>query len=347
MSTSTTITVPQRRIATFLRLFKPSVGIITAADGLLWAWEPSRGTGSTGPAICIGESDLDLAHSINFNALGKLVRSAGAKSELGFHADDTTLSLICDTLGEQEIATEGKKTKGLDPLEKRGQFLVEIPATVVKQMNDYIDRCDADNSRYALGGMLIEQEHFVATDGRRLVAGDIERLGAHEFLRDPKSDDGEHIDFAKVIPAGFIKYAASFGESIDVFENLLIAGDAVASPIDGRYPNWRDVLIDTDTTVDVDIADMIERCDKQLAISKIKDGEANGLEFTMTVDDNDVTAIIDANYLKAALKGLSSATIGYHSNGVKGKGELRSPIEITSDDKPGVKEIIMPMARDR
>ncbi len=352
MSAATSSVVSQKRLATFLRLFKPKTCRISSDGGLIWAFHPIEGSPClVAPAICIGEGDAKGAIEIDVKKYGKFIRSSGTNADIAATYDGKSLSLESDKLGSMEFEKDAKHVSEYAPLDERGEYLVTIPADVVKQMAGYADRTDSESRRYALSGFLVEQEHFIATDGRRLLVGKIDHLGAQEFAIGAKENKpgDELVPFSVNVPADLVRYAAMLGESIDVFQQRLIAGDVVAAPVDGRFPTWRQVLVETDTETPVDIDDMIQRCDKQLAISKINNGEEMGLELVMSHDDEEFKATFDCRYLAAAIKGRSAATINYASDGVQSKYNERcfeSPIVVTNADEPNVQEVIMAISRN-
>ena len=161
----------------------------------------------------------------------------------------------------------------------------EVSASVLKEMiKRTLFATDAESSRYALGGVLleVEEENIIAvgTDGRRLATmqGGISRVG------NPASGTTTTIVpsramqlIERLIPDGDAKVHIAprsndllVRESNSVFYTRLV---------EGRFPKWRDVLPKRDETnrIDIPVGPMYSAL-RQAAI--VSSEESRGIDFT-------------------------------------------------------------------
>ncbi len=126
-----------------------------------------------------------------------------------------------------------------------GSAFLRLPVDQLQRMvASVIDATDNESSRYALGGVLIEQQKgdvaFVATDGRRL----------HVAYADI---DQAVDDASAVVPAHAMLTLARLAKvAADEAVQLTLAGNEVIADMDGvtvwarllegRFPRWQDVI---------------------------------------------------------------------------------------------------------
>ena len=226
---------------------------------------------------------------------------------------------------------------------------------------------DTDNSRFALGGVLLELTGnavtAVGTDGRRLarMEGEGESVGGHETT-------GTNT----IVPTRAIQLmeraVADQDETIDIAARqsdlLLRTGSAViySRLVEGRYPNWRQVLPTREEAVQLDLTvGPVFAALRQAAI--VTDQDSRGIDFTfgdgtlrleastkdvgqskielpVAYDGEPITLTMDHRYIGDFCKVLD------RERGFQIEIEsAASPALLSTDD--GYAYVIMPMARDR
>ncbi|QDV40196.1 DNA polymerase III subunit beta [Stieleria neptunia] len=226
---------------------------------------------------------------------------------------------------------------------------------------------DTDNSRFALGGVLLEMTGnsvtAVGTDGRRLASmqGEGESIGGHETS-----------GTSTIVPTRAIQLmerAVDENEdTVDVAARqsdlLLRTKTAViySRLVEGRYPTWRQVIPKRDDAVQLDLTvGPVFAALRQAAI--VTDQDSRGIDFTfgdgtlkleastkdvgqsqielpIAYDGDPITLTMDHRYLADFCKVLDreqSFQIEIESGA--------SPALMTTDD--GYSYVIMPMSRDR
>lgn len=226
---------------------------------------------------------------------------------------------------------------------------------------------DTDNSRFALGGVLLEMTGnsvtAVGTDGRRLacVEGEGESIGGHET-------SGQ----STIVPTRAIQLMErAVDENEDTVDVAARASDLLLRTksaviysrlVEGRYPNWRQVIPRRDNAVQLDLTvGPVFAALRQAAI--VTDQESRGIDFTfgngtlkleastkdigqsqielpVAYDGEPITLTMDHRYLADFCKVLDrerSFQIEIESGS--------SPALMTTDD--GYSYVIMPMSRDR
>ncbi|MEM9587289.1 MAG: DNA polymerase III subunit beta [Planctomycetota bacterium] len=243
-----------------------------------------------------------------------------------------------------------------------------IPTRLFREMvKRTVFATDAESSRYALGGVLLEMTESdvlaVGTDGRRLarMAGKGESVGEHKT-----------VGTNTIVPTRAMQLmeraVSDKLESVEIAcrENdlLLRTGPAVifSRLVEGRYPNWRQVFPQrTDATqVDLTVGPLFTAL-RQAAI--VTDHESRGIDFTfadgtlkleasaaelgqskvqlpIAYDGDPITLTMDHRYVADFCKALDneSTLILEIESG-------NAPALFTTDDGYGY--VIMPMARDR
>lgn len=226
---------------------------------------------------------------------------------------------------------------------------------------------DSESSRYALGGVLLELEAesvtAVGTDGRRLarMEGKGEAVGGH-------ATNG----MTTIVPTRAItlieKALSDKDDSVEVASRgndlMIRTPRAVISSrlVEGRYPNWRQVLPSREEAVQLDITvGPLFAALRQAAI--VTDIDSRGVDFTfadgtlkleaatadlgesqielpISYDGESITLTMDHRYLADFCKVMDS-----ESTFVMEIESGKSPALLSTDD--GYAYVIMPMARDR
>ncbi len=226
---------------------------------------------------------------------------------------------------------------------------------------------DAESSRYALGGVLLEMVEgdvtAVGTDGRRLarMVGTGESVGGHQTT-----------GTSTIVPTRAIQLMEraldDHDETIDVAARsndlLLRTSRAVifSRLVEGRYPNWRQVFPKRESAVQIDMTiGPLFAALRQAAI--VTDHESRGIDFTfadgtlkleastaeigesqvdlpIAYDGEPITLTMDHRYVADFCKVLDNET-----NFVMEIESSAAPAVLTTDDGYGY--VIMPMARDR
>jgi len=226
---------------------------------------------------------------------------------------------------------------------------------------------DTESSRYALGGVLLEMDETsviaVGTDGRRLarMEGSGVSVGGHQTN-----------GMTTIVPTRAIalieKALSDKDESVEVASRgndlLIRTPRAVISSrlVEGRYPNWRQVLPQRDQSVKIDITvGPLFAALRQAAI--VTDIDSRGVDFTfadgtlkleastadlgesqidlpISYDGEPITLTMDHRYLADFCKVMDAESIF-----IMEIESSKSPALLTTDD--GYAYVIMPMARDR
>lgn len=369
LCTDNPVAISQKRIGTFLRTFKPKLLLVGSNAGLIWLTDitdPERHN-----AICIGTCTTEHMVKLTVREFGKWVRAAGVKSEVTFSIDDDGFHAECDKLGRITFeASSHSKMSGPDGMNNLGDFVGTLPAETVASIGGIVNCTDSESTRYALASVCIEHNAAIATDGKRLAHLTIEEFGAPEFKGTGEFDDNANpvpstLEWHALVPASVIKYAVSVGEPIDIFSRGVVAGDMRGQLIDGRFPNWRQVIPNNgDRSVTYDCVALREMADRQISLDKADDDATLKLSLEATDSGGKQYEVMaDATYVKDACKGLDSVTFCWHEGSVKEPDTkqkasaklvgrtagryLTAPILVTSDDAPGWKHVIMPMSWGR
>ncbi len=243
-----------------------------------------------------------------------------------------------------------------------------IPTRLFREMvRRTVFATDAESSRYALGGVLLEMEGStvlaVGTDGRRLarMEGTGESVGEHQTSGS-----------TTIVPTRAIQLmerAVGDGdETVDVAvrsnDLLLRTSRAViySRLVEGRYPSWRQVFPKREHAVQIDVTvGPLFAALRQAAI--VTDHESRGIDFTfadgslkmeastaeigesrvelpIAYDGEPITLVLDHRYVADFCKVLDAET-----NVIMEIESDSAPALLTTDD--GYAYVIMPMARDR
>lgn len=226
--------------------------------------------------------EIDCEVQVGFDCLLPVAKFKQVLSE----CSDETITIELD--GNDLLimgATSKFKFSSFDPMEFPTQQAsvdgeeVKIPALRLREMFRRTQFCtDTDSTRYALGGVLLTCDgtelHAVATDGRRLATDmtkleSSSKLGAVVPLKAIRL-----IEAACDVPSDAVVYADN--NAIQVIVN---GCELYSRLIEGRYPNWRQVLPKMEGYEEIAIsAPMMLSVVKQAAI--VADNESRGLEFS-------------------------------------------------------------------
>ncbi|HJN10008.1 MAG TPA: DNA polymerase III subunit beta [Pirellulaceae bacterium] len=207
-------------------------------------------------------------------------------------SNDQSLSIVADTQG---TTVSGDRSEFKLSAESPDEFpdvsafdaekYHEVPARLFKELvRRTLFATDAESSRYALGGVLLEMTAdkiiAVATDGRRLakMEGPAQSIGDHGStdtmtivpsramqLMDRALSDGD----AEIMVAARANDILVKSQRATVYSRL----------VDGRFPKWREVFPDRQVSTKFDVtAGPLYSAVRQAAI--VSSEESRGLDFT-------------------------------------------------------------------
>lgn len=318
---------------------------------------------------------LELEEGVEIHTEGTALLPVQRTMAILRESSDETLTLETDDSG---ILVSGSRSKFQLP----GNNPDEFPPVVSFEEDKYhvissrlfrsmvrrtVFATDPENSRFALGGVLLEMSGSsvtaVGTDGRRLasVEGEGESVGGHET--------SGHSTIVPTRAIQLMERAVDENEdTIDVAARgsdlLLRTQSAViySRLVEGRYPNWRQVIPKRDEAVQLDLTvGPVFAALRQAAI--VTDQDSRGIDFTfgdgtlkleastkdigqsqielpIAYDGEPIKLTMDHRYLADFCKVLDreqSFQIEIESGS--------SPAVMTTDD--GYCYVIMPMSRDR
>ena len=305
---------------------------------------------------------------------GAAVISVSRLSAILRESSDEQLSISAD---ENKILITGKQSR----FELQGQNPDEFPEVAAFDESDYFEisasvfrelikrtlfATDAESSRYALSGVLLEVDEnsitAVGTDGRRLakMEGPIKKTG------------NPSVESTTIVPSRAMQLVERTLPNTDAMvklaprqNDLLISqenGSFYTRLVEGRFPKWREVLPKRNDSVKVDlqVGPMFSAL-RQAAI--VASEESRGIDFTfkngslvlsnntaevghsrvelpVAYDDEEITITLDHRYVADFLKVLQpdkSFTFDLEN------GEQAAYCQ--TDDKYGY--VIMPLSRDR
>ena len=243
-----------------------------------------------------------------------------------------------------------------------------VPARLFRELvKRTVFATDAESSRYALGGVLLEMEGdsviAVGTDGRRLAR-----------MQGSGTSEGGHqtSGASTIVPTRAIQLMEralnDSDESVDIAARnndfLVRTSTAViySRLVEGRYPNWRQVFPQRDNGVKLDMTvGPLFAALRQAAI--VTDRESRGIDFTfadgtlrleastaeigesqielpIAYDGDPITLTLDHRYVADFCKVLDN-----ESTFILDIESGSAPALLTTDDGYGY--VIMPMARER
>jgi DNA polymerase-3 subunit beta len=281
------------------------------------------------------------------------------------------ISLEIDTKSHEVEIVAGKtknKVKCLDPKEfpplpaKPDHASTVLPAgawqTIASRVATFAH--PKEDARPTLTGVSLEFEQ----EAFRAVATDGFRLAVQEF-----DDVKPGLDAKVVVPAaGFINASPALGSDnpVEILhdQNKLIAftEDAMVAfqLLEGKYPEWQAIVPESFKYKCIVTPDQLEQATKQALI--IARGSEHKFGVTYVAEGNAFVVIGDdkaGSQSQASMLSDSMASMYFVLNGVfvlqavaatkdaakltiRGNGD-KKPVEITSDQVPGYKAILMPM----
>ena len=318
---------------------------------------------------------LELEEGVEIETEGTALLPVQRTMAILRESNDETLSFETDDSGIQVKGARSKfKLPGSNPDEfpsvtgfEEDKFHTISTRLLRGMVKRTVFATDAESSRYALGGVLLELDESsviaVGTDGRRLaqMQGEGESIGSHQtsgsstivptraiqLMERALSDEDETVDVA--------------ARSNDL---LLRTSKAViySRLVEGRYPNWRQVIPTRENAVQLDMTiGPLFAALRQAAI--VTDHESRGIDFTfadgtlkmeastaeigeshvelpIAYDGDPITLTVDHRYVADFCKVLDNEqpfVLEIESSS--------TPAVFTTDD--GYSYVIMPMARDR
>ncbi len=318
---------------------------------------------------------LELEEGVEVETEGTALLPVQRTMAILRESNDETLSFETDESG---IRVQGSRSKFKLPGSNPDEFPVVagfeedkyhvIPTRLFHELvKRTVFATDAESSRYALGGVLLELDETsviaVGTDGRRLarMQGTGEAVGGHHTT-----------GASTIVPTRAIQLMeralSDKEETVDVAARsndlLLRTSRAViySRLVEGRYPNWRQVFPQRENGILLDLTvGPLFAALRQAAI--VTDHESRGIDFTfadgtlkleastaeigesqielpIAYDGEPITLTMDHRYVADFCKVLDNET-----NFVIDIESGAAPAVLTTDDGYGY--VIMPMARDR
>ena len=318
---------------------------------------------------------LDLEEGVEVETEGTALLPVQRMMAILRENTDPTLSIETDASGIRVTGSRSKfRLPGSNPDEfppvsgfEEDKYHV-IPTRLFREMvKRTVFATDAESSRFALGGVLLEMEGnqviAVGTDGRRLarMQGSGEAVGGHQ-------SSGS----STIVPTRAIQLIERAlndrDETVDVAarsNDLLVRtqrGVIYSRLVEGRYPNWRQVFPKRESAVQIDMTvGPLYSALRQAAI--VTDHESRGINFTfadgtlkleastaevgesqvelpIAYDAEPITLTLDHRYVADFCKVLDNEL-----NFILEIESSSTPALLTTDDGYGY--VIMPMARDR
>ena len=299
----------------------------------------------------------------------------------------TRLSMILRESNDEVLELEADSDKTLvigknSRFELQGQNPDEFPEVVGFAEKDYFElessvlqelikrtlfATDAESSRYALGGVLLEMDDeqvvAVGTDGRRLakMQGPLNKVGNPETGGSTTIVPSRAMQLmARMLPEGDAKVQLA-ARANDLLVKLEM-GVFYSRLVEGRFPKWREVLPKRTDSIKVDIpVGPMYSALRQAAI--VASDESRGIDFTfndgslvlsnstaevgqsrvempVTFDADELTITLDHRYLSDFLKVLQpdkTFTFDFEN--------AEQAAYCHTDDDYGY--VIMPLSRDR
>lgn len=318
---------------------------------------------------------LDLEEGVEIEVEGTALLPVQRTMAILRESNDESLAFETDESG---IRVQGSRSKfrlpGSNPDEfptgtefDEDKYHVVATRLFREMVKRTVFATDAESSRFALGGVLLEMEDgkvtAVGTDGRRLarMEGPGEAVGGHQTSGS-----------STIVPTRAIQLIERAlnekDETVDIAarsNDLLVrTSNAVVYSrlVEGRYPNWRQVFPQREKAVQLDMTiGPLFAALRQAAI--VTDHESRGIDFTfadgtlkleastadigesqielpVAYDGESITLTMDHRYLADFCKVLDNET-----NFLMEIESGAAPALMTTDDGYGY--VIMPMARDR
>ena len=221
------------------------MGTMTASDGEMRI---------TTPLDCAGGPAMLIPH----DRLSRIVSSVAPDAEVIITTSGTQCEILCGHGRWLLPTSDPKEYPQHTPEEFRP--IAHLPGDqFVRLMRSVKSATDADSSRYALAGVLLEFRSgvlsMVATDGRRLHCAECEI--------DQAVDDSSTIVPRRVIDV-ILSIVGNGMESLQLECNKTeimaeIGGTILtARLLEGRFPRWRDIVPDEKPATTVGVAQLLE-----------------------------------------------------------------------------------------
>ena len=221
------------------------MGSMTASDGEMRI---------TTPLDCAGGPAMLIPH----DRLSRIVSSVASDAEVIITTSGTQCEILCGH-GRWLLPTSDPKEY---PQHKPDEFapIAHLPGDQFSRlMRSVKGATDADSSRYALAGVLLEFRagllSMVATDGRRLHASEAEI--------DQAVDDSTTIVPRRVIDVILAIVGSGMGSlqlECNKTEVMAEIGGTIltARLLEGRFPKWRDIVPDEKPATTVGVGQLLE-----------------------------------------------------------------------------------------
>lgn len=235
---------------------------------------------------------LELSEGVEIEAEGTALLPVARTNAILRESSDETLRLITDESAVQILGNRSKfRMPGANPDEFPPiegfdeEVYHEIPVQLFRDMvKRTVFATDAESSRYALGGVLLEMDGdtviAVGTDGRRLarMQGQGVAIGGHKTQ-----------GMSTIVPTRAISLMErAVSDNDGVIQLAARANDLLLRTprcviysrlVEGRYPNWRQVLPRRDQAIQIDmIVGPLFAALRQAAI--VTDHDSRGIDFT-------------------------------------------------------------------
>ena len=252
------------------------------------------------------------------------------KHGLHYFDGDLRLSLYCNGYSDSPVSYSSvsqleleASSVELDFTPVNTEYGTEFVASELCEKLEYCSLAiDSENTRYALGGVNWEDSHLVATDGRRM------HFVCIGICEDIHSKDKRARIITKRTIDTIVMLCKQFSDDIvKVYFNqncIVVSGlhwSLEARLVEGRYPNWRQVIGDrseyTDCANVLFIKQLREHCKETIKRTKLenkvsKDGLSS--KQRKSIDDKTPTVTIDnckfdASYILDAIDNIAEATV--------------------------------------
>lgn len=265
-----------------------------------------------------------------------------------FETTNVTSLRLSSNDGSIELCIENESPSSLPEPDGDG---VEFDASFASAIGSVLYAIDTESSRYALGGVCIDEDVAVATDGRRLAVNKFNRSSGVDGV---------------VVPEKACKWIASrlTGEGVTFYHCQhcfhVVCGNIrmYSLYIEGRYPNWRCVIPESNTrSLKVDREWMI-RTAKVASISVDPESRGCKLSFdgnNLHFHSKNCGSKSNASMLATGefLDGGCYLDVKYIRDALENYNAIEFSIETSDPDKPAVfragdyTAVVMPLSVER